>query len=126
VVLSRSEDPVPPDALLTGIAVLTLLSGLSEQSPLLVVTDDAQWLDPRSLDAARLRRPAAGIGTARPAPGRPRERAARGLDRDFPGPLLLAPLSTPDAGRLLDAQPRPPRGRAREQVLAQASGNPLA
>ena len=46
-----SEDPVPPDALLTGIAVLTLLSGLSEQSPLLVVTDDAQWLDPASLDA---------------------------------------------------------------------------
>src|SRR5690348_18037067 len=34
-----SEDPVPPDALLTGIAVLTLLSGLSEQSPLLVVAD---------------------------------------------------------------------------------------
>ena len=28
--------------------------------------------------------------------------------------------------RLLDAQPRPPRGRAREQVLAQAAGNPLA
>ena len=46
-----SDDPVPPDALLTGIAVLTLLSGLSEQSPLLVVADDAQWLDPASLDA---------------------------------------------------------------------------
>ena len=41
-----SEDPVPPDALLTGIAVLTLLSGLSDDGPLLVVTDDAQWLDP--------------------------------------------------------------------------------
>src|SRR5690348_9353343 len=47
-------------------------------------------------------------------------------DRDFPEPLLLAPLSTPETGRLLDAQPRPPRGRAREQVLAQAAGNPLA
>jgi AAA ATPase domain len=32
-----SADPVPPDALLTGIAVLTLLSGLSEDGPLLVV-----------------------------------------------------------------------------------------
>ena len=121
-----SEDPVPPDALLTGIAVLTLLSGLSEQSPLLVVTDDAQWLDPASLDALafaarrleseRLVLLLAARGNEPPA----------GLDRDFPRPLLLAPLSTPEAGRLLDAQPRPPRGRAREQVLAQASGNPLA
>ena len=31
-----------------------------------------------------------------------------------------------DAGRLLDGQPRPPRGRARAQVLAQAAGNPMA
>ncbi len=38
----------------------------------------------------------------------------------------MAPLSLPDAGRLLDAQPCPPRGRPREQVLAQAAGNPLA
>ena len=121
-----SEDPVPPDALLTGIAVLTLLSGLSEQSPLLVVTDDAQWLDPASLDALafaarrleseRLVLLLAARGNEPPAD----------LGRDFPRPLLLAPLSTPEAGRLLDAQPRPPRGRAREQVLAQASGNPLA
>ena len=46
-----SEDPGPPDALLTGIAVLTLLSGLSDDGPLLVVADDAQWLDRASLDA---------------------------------------------------------------------------
>lgn len=46
-----SDDPVPPDALLTGIAVLTLLAGLSDDEPLLVVTDDAQWLDRASLDA---------------------------------------------------------------------------
>jgi hypothetical protein len=46
-----SDDPVPPDALLTGIAVLTLLSGLSDDAPLLVAADDAQWLDRASLDA---------------------------------------------------------------------------
>jgi predicted ATPase len=46
-----SEDPVPPDALVTGIAVLTLLSGLSDDGPLLVAADDAQWLDRASLDA---------------------------------------------------------------------------
>src|SRR5580700_4252681 len=40
--------------------------------------------------------------------------------------LALAPLSAADAGLLLDRQPRPPRGRARTQVLAQAAGNPMA
>ena len=50
---------------------------------------------------------------------------APGFEQDFPQ-LPLPPLSLPDAGRLLDAQPRPPRGRLRDQVLSQAAGNPLA
>src|SRR4029077_12214654 len=121
-----SDDPVPPDALLTGIAVLTLLSGLSEQSPLLVVTDDAQWLDPASLDALAFaarrleseRLPRLLAAPAEPPPPRPAGGTAPPalLHRAFPGQRLLAPRSTPEAGRLLDAQPRPPRGRAREQV----------
>ncbi|HEY0718039.1 MAG TPA: AAA family ATPase, partial [Streptosporangiaceae bacterium] len=121
-----SPDPVPPDALLTGIAVLTLLSGLSEDRPLLCVVDDAQWMDAASLDALlftarrleseRLVLLLAARGNEPPS----------GLDRDFPRTLRLAPLSTSEAGRLLDAQPRPPRGRAREQVMSQAAGNPLA
>ena len=121
-----SADPAPPDALLTGIAVLTLLSGLSEDGPLLVVADDAQWLDHASMDALafaarRLESEQLVLlltarGTDPPA----------GFERDFPEPLLLAPLSLPDAGRVLDAQPHPPHGRAREQVLDQAAGNPLA
>jgi predicted ATPase len=45
------DDPVPPDPLLTGIAVLSLLSGLAGDGPVLVVADDAQWLDRASLDA---------------------------------------------------------------------------
>jgi len=120
-----SEDPVPPDALLTGIAVLTLLSGLSDDGPLLVAVDDAQWLDRGSLDALafaarrleseRLVLLLGARGNVGPA----------GFDRDFPE-LLLQPLSSPDASRLLDAQPHPPRGQAREQVLAQAAGNPMA
>ena len=120
-----SEDPVPPDALLTGIAVLTLLSRLSDDGPLLVAADDAQWLDRASLDALafaarrleseKLVLLVGARGNVPPA----------GFERDFPQ-LLLPPLSLPDAGRLLDAQPHPPRGRPREQVLAQAAGIPLA
>jgi len=39
--------------------------------------------------------------------------------------LRVDPLAASDANELLDAQPHPPRGRARAQVLAQADGNPL-
>ena len=53
-----SSDPVPPDALLTGITVLTLLSGLAGEEALLVVADDAQWLDRGSLNALPAPRPA--------------------------------------------------------------------
>jgi len=120
-----SDDPAPPDALLTGIAVLTLLSGLSDEQPLLVTADDAQWLDRASLDALafaarrleseQLVLLAGARGNVPPA----------GFERDLPQ-LLLGPLTRPDAGLLLDVQPRPPHGRLREQVLAQAAGNPLA
>jgi DNA-binding CsgD family transcriptional regulator len=120
-----SPEPVTPDALLTGIAVLTLLSGVAEDAPLLVAVDDAQWLDRASLDALAFaaRRlesePLVLLLAARGAT------APAGFDPDFPE-LLLPPLGAPQAGRLLDEQPHPPRGRAREQVLAQATGNPLA
>jgi DNA-binding CsgD family transcriptional regulator len=123
--LALSEDPVPPDALLTGIAVLTLLSDLSEDGPLLVLADDAQWLDrgslgtlafvARRLEAEPVALLLAARGTVPPA----------GFERDLPE-LTLEPLSARNAARLLDAQPAPPRGRAREQVLTQAAGNPMA
>jgi len=123
--LGLSADPGAPDPLLTGVAVLTLLSDLSEHSPVLVVADDAHWLDRSSLDAlafagSRLdaERVVLLVGARGQAP-------PPGFDRGFPE-LHLGPLSAGDADRLLDGQPRPPRGRARAQVLAQAAGNPMA
>jgi DNA-binding CsgD family transcriptional regulator len=120
-----APDPPAPDPLLTGSAVLTLLSDLSEHSPVLVVADDAHWLDRSSLDAlafagSRLdaERVVLLVGARGQAP-------PAGFDRGFPE-LHLGPLSAADADLLLDGQPRPPRGRARAQVLAQAAGNPMA
>jgi DNA-binding CsgD family transcriptional regulator len=116
---------VPPDRLLTGIAALTLLSGVSEVSPLLVIVDDAHLLDRSSLDVLSFvgrrlgaERVVLVLGGRGPAP-------LAGLDSGFPE-LRLEPLLASDANRLLDSQPHPPRGRARGQVLAQAVGNPMA
>ncbi len=123
--LGLAADQVAPDPLLTGVAVLTLLSDLSGISPVLVVADDAHWLDRSSLDAlafvsSRLdaERVLLLVGARGQAP-------PSGFDRGFPE-LHLEPLSAADAGLLLDGQPCPPRGRARAQVLAQAGGNPMA
>ena len=119
------SDPGAADRLLTGVAVLTLLSDLSERSPVVVVADDAQWLDRSSLDVlgfagSRLdaERVVLLVGARGQAP-------PSGFDRGFPE-LQLEPLSAANAGLLLDRQPVPPRGRARAQVLAQAAGNPMA
>src|ERR1700728_392846 len=123
--LGLAADPVAPDPLLTGVAVLTLLSDLSERSPVLVVADDAHWLDRRSLDTLAF---AASRLDAEPVVvllGARGQAPPSGLDRGF-AELHLGPLSAEDSGRLLDAQPHPPRGRARAQVLAQAEGNPMA
>jgi len=123
--LGLSADPGAGDPLLTGAAVLTLLSDLSEHSPVLVVADDAHWLDRSSLDAlafAGSRLDAEPVVLLVGARG---QAPPPGFDRGFPE-LRLEPLSAADAGRLLDSQPRPPRGRARAQVLGQAAGNPMA
>jgi DNA-binding CsgD family transcriptional regulator len=123
--LGLAADPVAADPLLTGVAVLTLLSDLSGRSPVLVAADDAHWLDRSSLDvlafaASRLdaERVVVLVGARGQVP-------PPGFDRGFPE-LHLGPLSAADADRLLDAQPVPPRGRGRAQVLAQAQGNPMA
>jgi DNA-binding CsgD family transcriptional regulator len=122
--LGLAAQPVAPDRLLTGIAVLTLLSDVSNDRPLLVVVDDAHWLDRSSLDVLafvghrleteRIVLVCGSRGNAAP-PG-------FGDLSD----LRLEPLPESDANRLLERQPRPPRGRARAQVLAQSAGNPMA
>src|SRR6202042_618852 len=108
--LGLAADPAAPDPLLTAVAVLTLLSDLSEHSPVLVVADDAHWLDRSSLDAlafvgSRLdaERVVVLVGARGAAP-------PSGFDRGFPE-LHLEPLSAADAGYLLDMQPPPPPGR---------------
>ncbi|SBT40300.1 LuxR family transcriptional regulator [Micromonospora auratinigra] len=111
-----------PDRFLVGLAVLSLLSEVADDGPLLAVVDDAQWLDRASGDAllfAARRLDAEPVGVlfaARtdgfPAPGVP-ELALAGLDPSAAAALLAAHAADLDAG-------------ARYRVLAEAVGNPLA
>ncbi|MFJ9174055.1 AAA family ATPase [Streptomyces sp. NPDC102360] len=114
-----------PDLMLVGVALLSLLSESADPQPLMLVIDDAQWIDRASLDALAfaVKRLDAepltlliGVRTDDPLPA---------FDRHWPA-LTLAPLDAAAAGRLLDRQPYGPTGRVRGQVLEQAAGNPLA
>ncbi|WP_309136946.1 AAA family ATPase [Streptomyces sp. NWU49] len=113
------------DLMLIGVAVLSVLSALAERGPVLVVLDDAQWLDRASVNVLSF--------TARRLAGEPVTMlvAARegdhlpGFDRHLPT-LALEPLDDAAAGRLLDLQLHSPTGRTRTQILDQAEGNPLA
>ncbi|MET8564551.1 AAA family ATPase [Streptomyces flaveolus] len=113
------------DRLMVNLAVLTLLSEAAYRQPVLVVVDDLQWLDACSLDAISfLARRIAGepvtvlAGTRGGFVGEPFGPECVRMD--------VPPLSDVDAERLLDAQPHPPRGSLRAQILLQSAGNPLA
>ncbi|WP_284713495.1 LuxR family transcriptional regulator [Streptomyces sp. G3] len=123
--LGLADRAAPPDALLVGLAVLTLVSDLAEPAPLLVVVDDAQRIDPASLDvlsfvARRMdSEPVTLLMGVRAAASLP------GFDTGYER-LAIGPLSGDAANRLLDEQPGPPTGRTRARILQEAAGNPLA
>ncbi|MFE2581072.1 AAA family ATPase [Streptomyces sp. NPDC059378] len=120
-----APDEAALDQLSLCIGVLALIDDAAADRPLLLLVDDAQWLDVGSVDVLGF--------LARRLEGKPvvmllaaREDAVPArFDRDFPQ-VTVGPLGRAAAGLLLDAQPAPPRGRARTQILQQAAGNPLA
>jgi DNA-binding CsgD family transcriptional regulator len=112
-----------PDRFLVGLAVLSLLSEVAEQQPLLCVIDDAQWLDRASAQAlafvARrlLAEPVALVFATR-EPGEEH----RGLPE-----LLVGGLREGDARELLGSVVGGPLDeRVRDRIVAETRGNPLA
>jgi DNA-binding CsgD family transcriptional regulator len=114
------------DRFVIGAATLNLLSAHSERAPLLVVVDDAQWLDDSSLTAmlfaARrlLVDPVAVIFAARTAEA-PALEAARlpeltltGVDPDTAAEIVASHASAPHAAGAL------------ERMTRATGGNPLA
>ncbi|MFI6537638.1 AAA family ATPase [Nonomuraea sp. NPDC050547] len=115
---------VPADRMLVGLAVLSLVSELAADVPLLCLVDDAQWLDRPSAEALLFAARRLGaestamIFAARD--GRPAF-AAPGLPS-----LSLTGLAPEDAAALVDERDATLAPDVRARVLAEAAGNPLA
>ncbi|MCY1137151.1 AAA family ATPase [Actinoplanes sp. Pm04-4] len=115
----------PPDRLLVGVAVLSLLAAVSEEKPLLCLIDDAQWLDETSVQALtfvsrRLLAERVGVVFAI------RESAAGRAWRGLPD-LPVGGLGNDDARALLEsAVPGRLDERVRDRIVAETRGNPLA
>ena len=113
----------PPDRFLVGLAVLTLVSDVAEDRPLVCVVDDAQWLDRASAQtlafvARRLLAESVALVFATREPG-----------QEFHGlpEVELRGLCNSDARELLGSVVRWPLDeRVRDQIVAETRGNPLA
>ncbi|MDQ3881350.1 MAG: LuxR C-terminal-related transcriptional regulator [Chloroflexota bacterium] len=114
-----------PDRFLVGLAVLSLLSAVAEEQPLLCFVDDAQWLDAASsqvLGFVGRRLFAEEVGMLFALRGSATRPEFQGLPE-----LLLGGLELQDARALL-ARVIPGRldDRVRERIVAETRGNPLA
>jgi DNA-binding CsgD family transcriptional regulator len=114
----------PADGLLVGAAVLTLLTDVARDEPLLVLVDDAHWLDQASAAALAF--------AARRANERIAMVFASTVDatQEFRSPglreLTLAPLTKESAVELLLAMHTEMTPLAQQRLVAESGGNPLA
>ncbi len=115
----------PPDRLLVGLAVLTLLADVGEERPLVCVVDDAQWLDRASAQAlAFVARRLAAESVALVFAVRD-----SGEEQDLAGlaELVVHGLADGDARALLESVVTGPLDeRVRDRIVAETRGNPLA
>lgn len=114
-----------PDLFVVALAALNLLAEAADRTPLLLLLDDAHWLDPPSAQALGF--------IARRIESEPiavlvalRDGHAGPLDLTGLPELSLDALDAQAATALLDARAPALPGELRERVIATAAGNPLA
>ncbi len=114
-----------PDLFLVGLATLSLLTDRASETPVVLLADDAQWLDVPTADVLTFvgRRlgsdPFALLAAVRD--GLPSPLLRGGLRE-----LRLEPLDAPAAQELLDRHNPDLPSQVRHRLLAEAAGNPLA
>lgn len=112
-----------PDPFLVGLAVLALLTEVAGEQALIVVIDDAQWLDQASASAIAFvarRIEAEGIAVILAM------REVEGAFRELPQ-LVVEGLEDDDARELFHLSlPGAIDRRVSDQLIAEARGNPLA
>jgi AAA ATPase domain len=119
------RDAGAPDRFLVGLAVLSLLSDVAEERPLVCLVDDAQWLDASSAQtlafvARRLGAESVALVFAVREPTD--ERHLEGLPE-----LVVHGLDDGDARTLLESVVAGPLDeRVRDRIVAETRGNPLA
>ena len=112
-----------PERLFVGLAVLSLLSDVAEERPLICLVDDEQWLDRASAQvlafvARRLNTESVGLVFA-----------TRAASDELSGvaELVVEGLHERDARALLDSVLTGPLdARVRERIVSETRGNPLA
>jgi len=118
------SDSVEADPFRVALAAYRLVSDAADSSPLLLIADDAQWLDRSSLDvlsfiARRLdNEPIVFIASLR-------DGFSTALEEVGLPTLELARLSETDSEKLLDRAVSGLSPDVRGRVLAEAAGNPL-
>ncbi|WP_049821365.1 helix-turn-helix transcriptional regulator [Kineococcus radiotolerans] len=143
--LGLQEGPAP-DRLLIALAVLGLVEEVAATRPLLLVVEDAQWLDVSSAEVIGFVARRLGVARAlllasartdRGEASSP-ESGSEVLESAATVRVLLQPLSRHHSEELLDAveaavarapgaaAPSPLTAEARRRVLDEAGGNPLA
>ncbi|MFF3890344.1 AAA family ATPase [Streptomyces sp. NPDC001914] len=133
VTLGLGSGPLPGE-LLVAHATLSLLRTVTQSQPLLVLLDDAQWMDPQSalilgLVARRLQDSQVMLLAAQRASS---HNSPPELDASDSSPLPgfasyeVVPLDEDAAAELLTSRFPDLSTVARERVLAEARGNPLA
>ena len=119
------RDGDAPDRFAVGLAVLSLLSDVAGERPLVCVVDDAQWLDRASAQALafvarRLATESVAVVLAVRQPGAEQDLA--GLEE-----LVVYGLPDGDAQALLESVITGPLDeRVRDRFVAETRGNPLA
>ncbi|MBB6170997.1 DNA-binding NarL/FixJ family response regulator [Nocardiopsis mwathae] len=120
-----------PEPFLLSVAVLSLLTEVAQNRPLLVRVDDAHWLDTPSLDALSFTARRAGTeGMCLLVAARGEVRAAEEDHTRLAAGVPVLRLDRLDADAihaiLGDAAPHPPADAVRTELAALAQGNPLA